>query len=189
MSLLVLILVVFGVAEVLLWRWLSIYAVNLTRFRRYQDDSPIILLLSYLLSSCLLLFVFQRIPNVIRTYNITIHNSRLRPCGIGRGVQRGSFVIEDIPAVVEYQAEFVFCPVWYSPTFEPLVPDRLVQGEIPVQLLGASVGVASGYYPLARFNSLSHRLTGLWLVLLASRVSLSVEELRVARRLLRDGLL
>lgn len=167
MSLLVLILVVVGWPQSFCGVGSRFYAVNLVRFRRYQDDSPIILFFSPLVSSPLLLFVFQRITNVIRTYNITIHNLRPRPCGIGRGIQRGSVVIEDVPAVVEYQAEFVFCPVWYSPTFEPLVPDRLVQGDIPVQLLGASVRVASGNYPLARFGCLSHRLTGLRLAFLA----------------------
>lgn len=58
----------------------------------------------------------------------------------------GSFVIENYPNVVVYQTEFVFSPDWHSATFEPLVTDRLVQGDILVKLLTACVGVLRGNY-------------------------------------------
>ena len=58
-------------------------------------------------------------------------------------------MVEDCPNVVVYQAQFVFCPDWNSPTFEPFVADRQIQGDVSGELLPALVRVLRGRYPLA----------------------------------------
>lgn len=91
-------------------------------------------------------------------YSTTIHNSRPKPCGVGRDVRGGlwSFVVESHPHVVVSQEEFVFCPDGDSATFEPLIPDRQIHGFVAFELLPTLVGVLCGEYPLARCFGLFH---------------------------------
>ena len=58
-------------------------------------------------------------------------------------------MVEDKPLVVVYQTQFVFCPDWHSPTFEPFVADRQIQCDVSGELLFALVRVLRGRYPLA----------------------------------------